>query len=228
LTSTRANQYAAPVSSSRVVQSAQAFLQGYLYVFAQTYGTVVAINSTGAPDALGRSLGPSDLCPAYTNVDGNNVTDCKSFCGISFSTEIIINSRGQRVGACRYRAHKRHGHRKSNIRRDRHSLLPLLVWIRKPDPWSFESMVRCVYRRRTGCVPVLTRSCLLLWSRAGLYRRGIESLPTILRWPYEPIHGRNRSARSGFKWNYLHCSELDYVILERRSNRRDDVRYGNF
>ncbi|KIM98232.1 hypothetical protein OIDMADRAFT_128149 [Oidiodendron maius Zn] len=70
-----ANQYASPINSSRVVQSAQAFLQGYLYVFAQTYGTVVSVNSTGSPDALGRSLGPSDLCPAFTNNPGNNVTD---------------------------------------------------------------------------------------------------------------------------------------------------------
>jgi acid phosphatase len=72
-----ANQYASPLNESRVIQSAQAFLQGYLYVFAQAYGTVVSINSTGSPDALGRSLGPSDLCPAYTNNPQNNVTDCK-------------------------------------------------------------------------------------------------------------------------------------------------------
>jgi hypothetical protein len=66
-----------PRHLSRVGQSAQAFLQGYLYIYAQAYGTVLAINSTGASDALGRSLAPADLCPAYTNVDGNNVTDCR-------------------------------------------------------------------------------------------------------------------------------------------------------
>jgi acid phosphatase len=73
-----ANEYSYPINTSRVVQSAQAFLQGYLYPFAQTYGTVVSVNSTGSPDALGRSLGPSDLCPGFTNNPQNKVTDCKS------------------------------------------------------------------------------------------------------------------------------------------------------
>ena len=73
-----ANQYAAPISKSRVVQTAQAFLKGYLHVFADTYGTVVAVNATGAADALGDSLSPTDMCPAFTNNPGNNVTDCKS------------------------------------------------------------------------------------------------------------------------------------------------------
>ena len=74
-----ANQYASPINESRVVQTAKAFLQGYLYVFADAYGTVVSVNSTGSPQALGDSLSPADLCPAYTNDDGNNVTDCKLF-----------------------------------------------------------------------------------------------------------------------------------------------------
>jgi acid phosphatase len=73
-----ANQYAAPINQSRVVQTARAFLQGYLYLYAETYGSVVAVNSTGAPDALGDSLSPADMCPAFTNNNGNNVTDCRS------------------------------------------------------------------------------------------------------------------------------------------------------
>lgn len=72
-----ANQYASPINESRVVQTARAFLQGYLYVYAETYGTVVAVNSTGSAAALGDSLSPADLCPAYTNNAVNNVTDCK-------------------------------------------------------------------------------------------------------------------------------------------------------
>jgi acid phosphatase len=71
-----ANKYATPINESRVVQTAKAFLQGYLYVFAETYGTIVAVNSTGAAGALGDSLAPADLCPAFTNNNGNNVTDC--------------------------------------------------------------------------------------------------------------------------------------------------------
>jgi acid phosphatase len=73
-----------------VVQSAQASLQGYLYVFAQAYGTVVSINLTGSIDALGKSLSPADLCPAYTNDDGNNVTDCKSYCKNPSPFSILI------------------------------------------------------------------------------------------------------------------------------------------
>ncbi|RDW69216.1 hypothetical protein BP6252_08236 [Coleophoma cylindrospora] len=70
-----ANQYAAPINESRVVQTAQAFLQGYLYIYADTYGSVVSINSTASPAALGDSLSPSDMCPAFTNDAKNNVTD---------------------------------------------------------------------------------------------------------------------------------------------------------
>jgi acid phosphatase len=72
-----ANQYDATLNESRILQSAKAFLEGYLYVFADTYGTIVSVNSTGAADAVGDSLGPSDACPAYTNNDSNNVTNCR-------------------------------------------------------------------------------------------------------------------------------------------------------
>ncbi|KAF7715425.1 Uncharacterized protein PECH_007920 [Penicillium ucsense] len=72
-----ANQYASPINKSRVVQTAQAFLHGYLYEFVDTYGTVVSVNSTGSVNAIGNSLGPSDSCPKFgaTSSGGNNVTD---------------------------------------------------------------------------------------------------------------------------------------------------------
>ncbi len=73
-----ANQYKSPINESRVVQTARAFVHGYLYEFADTYGTVVSVNSTGSVNAIGNSLGPSDSCPKFgaTSSGGNNVTDC--------------------------------------------------------------------------------------------------------------------------------------------------------
>ncbi|OJJ47345.1 hypothetical protein ASPZODRAFT_16025 [Penicilliopsis zonata CBS 506.65] len=72
-----ANQYASPINESRVVQTARAFAWGYLYEFAEAYGTVVSVNSTGSVSAIGNSLGPSDSCPLYaaTSSGGDNVTD---------------------------------------------------------------------------------------------------------------------------------------------------------
>lgn len=48
------------------------FTRGYLGADSTTNGTVVTVNSTGSPLALGNSLAPSDLCPAF--VDGNGGT----------------------------------------------------------------------------------------------------------------------------------------------------------
>ncbi|KAJ5316526.1 hypothetical protein N7508_001034 [Penicillium antarcticum] len=72
-----ANQYKSPINSSRVVQTARAFIRGYLYEYADTYGTVVSVNSTGSNSAIGNSLGPSDSCPKFasTSSGGNNVTN---------------------------------------------------------------------------------------------------------------------------------------------------------
>jgi hypothetical protein len=75
-----ANQYASPINKSRVVQTAKAFMQGYLGEFADAYGTIVSVNSTGSVNAIGNSLAPSDACPAFASgPDGssfNNDTDC--------------------------------------------------------------------------------------------------------------------------------------------------------
>jgi hypothetical protein len=82
-----ANQYASPISKSRVVQTARSFVQGYLYEFADTYGTVVSVNSTGSVNAIGNSLGPSDSCPAFaaTSSGGSNVSDCE------FTDRLIVS-----------------------------------------------------------------------------------------------------------------------------------------
>ncbi|GLA21727.1 hypothetical protein AnigIFM62618_000953 [Aspergillus niger] len=56
-----ANAYQYPLNESRVVQTARAFVNGYLYEYADTSGTVVSVNSTGSVSAIGNSLGPSDI-----------------------------------------------------------------------------------------------------------------------------------------------------------------------
>lgn len=48
------------------------FLRGYLGPNSSELGTVITVNSTGSPEALGNSLSPSDLCLAF--VDGNGGT----------------------------------------------------------------------------------------------------------------------------------------------------------
>ncbi|KAJ5089430.1 phosphoglycerate mutase-like protein, partial [Penicillium argentinense] len=72
-----ANQYQNPINESRVVQTARAFVNGYLYEFADAYGTVVSVNSTGSVNAIGNSLGPSDACPEFSSISsgGNKFTD---------------------------------------------------------------------------------------------------------------------------------------------------------
>ncbi|RLL93052.1 hypothetical protein CFD26_101160 [Aspergillus turcosus] len=60
-----ANQYASPINSSLVVQTARVFLQSYLYEYDDTFEKVVSINSTFSTEAIGNSLGPSDACPAF-------------------------------------------------------------------------------------------------------------------------------------------------------------------
>ncbi len=56
----------------RVVATAQNFVRGFLGETAASLGTVVTVNSVGSGDALFDSLGPSDMCPAYS--DGNGLT----------------------------------------------------------------------------------------------------------------------------------------------------------
>jgi acid phosphatase len=48
------------------------FVRGFLGTNSDTLGTVITVNSTGSSEALGDSLSPSDLCPAFA--DGNGGT----------------------------------------------------------------------------------------------------------------------------------------------------------
>lgn len=55
---------------TRVIQTAQAFVQGYLGFTAATNGSVVSVTSTGYPGAIGNSLNPSDNCPLFSDNKG--------------------------------------------------------------------------------------------------------------------------------------------------------------
>ncbi|KAK4122976.1 histidine acid phosphatase, partial [Parathielavia appendiculata] len=55
---------------TRVLQTAQMFVRGYLGPFASTYGSVVSVTAKGFPDAVGDSLGPSDMCPNFKDTSG--------------------------------------------------------------------------------------------------------------------------------------------------------------
>ncbi|KAK4096433.1 histidine acid phosphatase [Parathielavia hyrcaniae] len=55
---------------TRVLQTAKMFVHGYLGPFASTYGSVVSVTSRGFPEAVGNSLGPSDMCPNFKDTSG--------------------------------------------------------------------------------------------------------------------------------------------------------------
>ena len=56
---------------TRVLQTAKAFVQGYLGPFAATYGNVVSVTSKGFDGAIGNSLAPSDQCPNFKDTEGS-------------------------------------------------------------------------------------------------------------------------------------------------------------
>ena len=55
---------------TRVLQTAQMFVRGYLGPFAPLNGDVVSVTSTGFPGAVGDSLSPSDICPKFADTQG--------------------------------------------------------------------------------------------------------------------------------------------------------------
>ncbi|TPX17645.1 uncharacterized protein E0L32_012056 [Thyridium curvatum] len=55
---------------TRVLQTAQMFVRGFLGWEADTAGSVIAVTSRGYPGALGNSLGPSDMCPNFQDTSG--------------------------------------------------------------------------------------------------------------------------------------------------------------
>ncbi|ROV87494.1 hypothetical protein VMCG_10507 [Cytospora schulzeri] len=57
---------------TRVIQTAQMFVQGYLGFTSSTYGSVVSVTSTGYTENIGNSLSPSDQCPNFSDSSGGD------------------------------------------------------------------------------------------------------------------------------------------------------------
>ncbi|KAK7741055.1 hypothetical protein SLS53_005120 [Cytospora paraplurivora] len=57
---------------TRVLQTAQFFVQGYLGFTSSTYGSVVSVTSTGYTENIGNSLSPSDQCPDFYDSSGGD------------------------------------------------------------------------------------------------------------------------------------------------------------
>jgi hypothetical protein len=55
---------------TRVLQTAQMFVRGYLGPLAPTYGNVVSVTAKGFAGAVGDSLAPSDMCPNFVDTSG--------------------------------------------------------------------------------------------------------------------------------------------------------------
>ncbi|KAG5987384.1 hypothetical protein E4U43_005088 [Claviceps pusilla] len=50
---------------TRVLQSAQAFVRGYIGTNSSLHGHIVSVTSRGSPAHLGDTLAPSDMCPSF-------------------------------------------------------------------------------------------------------------------------------------------------------------------
>ncbi|KAB5550958.1 histidine acid phosphatase, partial [Coniochaeta sp. 2T2.1] len=60
---------------TRVLQTAQTFVRGYLgQQSASTLGSVVAVTSKGFPANIGDTLAPSDMCPLFSDDEGATYT----------------------------------------------------------------------------------------------------------------------------------------------------------
>ncbi|KAM7217932.1 histidine acid phosphatase [Rhypophila decipiens] len=57
---------------TRVLQTAEMFVRGYLGWEASTRGSVVAVTSRGFPGGIGDSLAPSDMCPNLKDTEGSD------------------------------------------------------------------------------------------------------------------------------------------------------------
>lgn len=57
---------------TRVLQTASMFARGFLGFAAAQNGSVVSVTSKGFPAAVGDTLAPSDLCPAFKDVEGGD------------------------------------------------------------------------------------------------------------------------------------------------------------
>ncbi|KAH8909067.1 histidine acid phosphatase [Coniochaeta sp. PMI_546] len=59
---------------TRVLQTAQNFVRGYIGNNAATLGSVIAVTSKGFPAAVGDTLAPSDMCPLFADSEGSAYT----------------------------------------------------------------------------------------------------------------------------------------------------------
>lgn len=57
---------------TRVIQTAEKFVGGYLGAFTRTNGSVIAVTSKIFPEAIGDSLAPSDQCPTFRDTEGED------------------------------------------------------------------------------------------------------------------------------------------------------------
>ncbi|KAK7750663.1 hypothetical protein SLS62_007363 [Diatrype stigma] len=57
---------------TRVLQTASMFVRGFLGFAAAQNGSVVSVTSKGFPAAVGDSLAPSDMCPAFKDTEGGD------------------------------------------------------------------------------------------------------------------------------------------------------------
>ncbi|KAH9999148.1 phosphoglycerate mutase-like protein [Xylariaceae sp. FL0662B] len=57
---------------TRVLQTASMFIRGFLGYKAAQNGSIISVTSTGFPAALGDSLSPSDMCPAFEDSEGGD------------------------------------------------------------------------------------------------------------------------------------------------------------
>ncbi|KAK1993958.1 histidine acid phosphatase [Colletotrichum falcatum] len=57
---------------SRVLQTAQLFVRGFLGTNATLLGDIIAVTSRGFPGGIGDSLAPSDMCPTFEDNEGGD------------------------------------------------------------------------------------------------------------------------------------------------------------
>ncbi|KAI1076310.1 histidine acid phosphatase [Whalleya microplaca] len=57
---------------TRVLQTASMFVRGFLGYAAAQNGSIISVTSKGFPAALGDSLSPSDMCPAFQDSEGGD------------------------------------------------------------------------------------------------------------------------------------------------------------
>ncbi|KPM42070.1 hypothetical protein AK830_g4473 [Neonectria ditissima] len=60
---------------TRVLQTAENFLRGFIGTNATMLGKIVSVTSKGSVSSIGNSLAPSDMCPLFKDDSGGNFTE---------------------------------------------------------------------------------------------------------------------------------------------------------